>query len=203
MFRPVSALLTSAALALSFFVGSVAASEAGWHIVADQSNISFVSVKNGSIGEAHHFTAMAGMVDSHGAVTISVPLASVETNIDIRNERMGNFLFETAKYAEVTIKTQLDLKAYEAMDVGARTRISVEAQLDLHGVASEVDMDVFISRLSATEVIVNSAQPVLIDADEFDLGTGIEKLKEIAGLDSIGVIVPVTFSLLFTRLDKG
>lgn len=199
MFRPVSALLLSAALALSFCTGSIVASEAGWHIVADQSNIAFVSVKNGSIGEAHHFTAMEGMVDSHGAVTLTVPLVSVETNIDIRNERMGNFLFETAKYAEFTVKTQLDLKSYEVMAVGARTRVTLEAQLDLHGVASDVDMDVFVSRISATQVIVNSAQPVLIDADEFDLGAGIEKLKEIAGLDSIGVIVPVTFSLLFTQ----
>ena len=197
MFKRAHTIFTQLVVILGFFITMPVSAGPDWHLNAEQSNVSFTSVKNGTIGENHHFTAMTGSVDNHGRVTINVPLASVESYIDIRNERMGKFLFEIQKFSAVTITAQLDMKAFDGLAVGMRTRMMLDANLDLHGVTSEIEMDVFVSRLSDTSVVVSSAAPVLVDADEFDMGAGIEKLRELASLDAIGLIVPVTFSLLF------
>ena len=46
-------------------------------------------------------------------------------------------------------------------------------------------------------ITVTSITPMIIDADNFGLVAGINKLQEIAGLKSITRTVPVTFSLTF------
>ena len=43
----------------------------------------------------------------------------------------------------------------------------------------------------------STAQPVLLRAADFDLVAGLEKLRGIAGLDSISTAVPVTVRLVW------
>lgn len=46
---------------------------------------------------------------------------------------------------------------------------------------------------------MNSFQPIIVNANEFDLVAGIDKLREIAGLSSISQAVPVSFVLTLTQ----
>lgn len=43
--------------------------------------------------------------------------------------------------------------------------------------------------------MVTSAQPVIINATDYGLTDGINKLRDLAGLPSISYAVPVTFTL--------
>lgn len=190
-------LLLSFALLLTYLSGAVGATD--WTLVPDVSRVSFVSVKAETIGEIHHFTAIEGGVNEAGEAYVRLPLASVETAIEIRNERMQEFLFEVVKFPAATISTALNLADYETLPVGGRTLVSIEATLDLHGVTSELAFDAFVTRIADNKVAVDTAAPLLLDADEFELGEGLEKLREIAGLDAISPIVPVTASLVFER----
>jgi hypothetical protein len=45
-----------------------------------------------------------------------------------------------------------------------------------------------------------SKKPVVVNAPEFKLAEGVEALREIAGLPSISLAVPVSFVLAF---DQG
>ena len=42
-------------------------------------------------------------------------------------------------------------------------------------------------------------QPIVINAADFELTAGIERLREVAGLQNIATQVPVTASLVFSR----
>jgi hypothetical protein len=53
------------------------------------------------------------------------------------------------------------------------------------------------AKLDNATVMVASTQPLVIDAAKFGLSDGVEKLREIAGLDSISNAVPVTFVMTF------
>ena len=46
---------------------------------------------------------------------------------------------------------------------------------------------------------VNSIQPILINANDYGLLKGVEKLKSLAGLNSINIVVPVSFSLQYAN----
>jgi hypothetical protein len=53
--------------------------------------------------------------------------------------------------------------------------------------------------IDANTVSVTTVQPIVVNANALDLMAGIERLREVAGLPSIGYSVPVTFSLTFNR----
>lgn len=170
-----------------------------WRLAAGDSRISFVSIKAGDAAENHYFRDIEGAVDAGGAARISINLDSVETNVDIRNERMRKVLFETGEHPTATVSTQIDLGELAALDDGERRPQTVDLPLDVHGVEAQVPATVFVSRLGPDRVSVETVEPVLILADDFGLAAGIEQLREIAGLPAISAAVPVTASLVFER----
>jgi dihydrodipicolinate synthase/N-acetylneuraminate lyase len=58
-----------------------------------------------------------------------------------------------------------------------------------------LSLDVLVTKLAANKILVVSAHPVIIKADEFALAKGVEALREVAGLPMISYAVPVSFYL--------
>ncbi len=190
-------ILLSAAIIFSSLTN--AASAADWALVTDESRVSFVSVKAETIGETHYFSDVQGSVTPAGKVVIELPLESVETAIDIRNERMREFFFKTVIFPTATITTVLSPADYLDIVVGSRSIVSLSAKIALHGVTSDIEFEAFVTRIADNKFAVDTAAPILLDVDEFELGGGLDKLKELAGLDVISPIVPVTASLVFSK----
>ena len=195
-------VLACSFLACSFLVFATAA-QAQWTLDPAASTLSFASIKAGSVGETHRFTELAGTVEQDGAVTITVSLDSVETMIDIRDERMRKYLFETAKFPTATITAELDMKALGKLKVGDTTNMDLPVKLELHGQASHVHTMVAVARLARDRVLVTSRDLVMIDASGYGFDQGLQKLMELAGLPSISAAVPVSFVFLFTRGGKA
>lgn len=175
--------------------------EGNWDLKADESHLSFVSVKAGDIAEVHSFKSLSGAVKQDGSAVLTVGLDSVATNIDIRDERMREFLFETGAYPNATVSLALDPAAFAGLGVGESLTQNVAAELSLHGLTEEIETTLVVTRLGSDTVMVNSLAPVIIQADSFGLLDGIEKLRELAGLPEITALAPVTFSLVFGRAD--
>ncbi len=168
-----------------------------WALDAAASRISFVSVKAGEIAEVHRFKEIAGKVSADGAAEIVIPLDSVETNIDIRNERMREILFETGDFPSATISAAIDMDAFADLAPGARAEAPTTLSVDLHGATMDLDADLFVTRISDKRVSVETAAPIIIDAALFGLADGVEALREVASLPSIAPLAPVTASLVF------
>ena len=191
--RLLQVFLASALLACAPF----AAAE-HWQIDEAASSLGFVSVKNGAIVEGHRFTSLSGGVVGDTA-SLSVDLASVDTAIEIRDERMRTMLFEVAEFPMAQVDIEIDGAAIEALAVGATLETQVSGTLSLHGVEAPISAAVVATRTAADAVTVASARPVVIAAAPFGLGEGIERLRAVAGLAAITPSVPVSFSLRFTR----
>jgi polyisoprenoid-binding protein YceI len=163
------------------------------------SRISFVSVKAGEVAEPHYFDGLSGQVGADGAAEVTIDLASVETAVDIRNERMREMLFEVARFPQATASVQLDPAAMATLATGDTLVQPVTATLDLHGRESEVATELAVTRIAADKVQVQTVAPIIIDSRVYDLFGGIEQLREVAGLPGITPQVPVTLSLTFNR----
>lgn len=164
---------------------------------AAQSRIGFVSVKNGAVAELHHFTSVAGAVTGDGTVTVSIPLSSVETNIPIRNERMQKLLFDVDTHPTATVTATLPPGTLASLRERPVQHMQLPATLSLHGAETEVELDLLASRTHDGQVLVSTRQPVMLQATDFALTDGINALREVAGLDSIAAMVPVTATLHF------
>ncbi len=192
-----STRISFAAFAATLFLAFPAAAQ--WALSPDESRIGFISVKAGDFPESHYFREMQGTVSQAGVAEISISLDSVETNIDIRNERMREFLFETDTYPTATITAAIDLDALNMMDIGARKSVDFSGELTLHGASAPVKTTLTLTRIAEARVLVETTDPVILYADQFELSAGIQKLMELASLPSITPAVPVEVSLVFER----
>ena len=181
-----------------FFLSCLSLSaSAKWQLSNEASQVNFISIKKNSIAEIHHFKQLAGSISEQGKVEFTIDLASVETNIPIRNERMQTFLFETAKYAKAMFSAQIDMALVTKIASGQSETMTISGALDLHGQKQNITTDVLVTKKSTGEVTVTSIEPIIVNAADFELVKGINKLQELAKLPSIAVAVPVTFQLTF------
>ena len=174
-----------------------APAHAGWTLSNDQSVLSFVSTKAVNVAEVHKVTDLSGEIGSDGQISVSIGLASVDTGIEIRDERMREMLFDTTSYALATVSAKVDPMMIEKLNAGDSKRMIVEATLSLHGVSRPLQIELIVVRSGDSRIVATSAKPVVVNAPDFGLGEGIEALREIAGLPSISLAVPVSFVLTF------
>lgn len=172
--------------------------EGAWQLAPDQSNLGFVSVKAGNVGEAHSFKTLEGSVAPDGAIKLGIDLASVETGVDIRNQRMRDMLFEIANFPQASLTAKIDPAAVRALKAGERKAMTVPVTLDLHGTTNTIEARLMVTRLAGDSILVETAAPLIIDAAAVGLDGGVEKLRAIANLPAISTAVPVTASLVFT-----
>ena len=170
---------------------------ADWKLDNEASALAFVSVKNGVIAESHTFRALSGTVTKSGEASLEVLLASLETLLPIRNERMRDLLFEVAKFPVATFTTTVDLAGVTGMAVGESHRLELQGKLAMHGKSSDITAPVSVVRVDSKAWLITSTRPVLISTSTFGLDPGVEALREIAGLTGITPVAPVTFQLMF------
>lgn len=170
---------------------------AEWALDKSGSSLSFVSVKNGIIAEVHTFKALSGRVEKNGKASLEINLDSVDTLIPIRDERMRKLLFATDKYPTAEVEVELDSQILNQLKNSSATKLEVFGNVTIKGQSQRVGASVIVSGSSDGGVTVSTAKPVLIAANQFDLISGIEALREVAGLSGITPVVPVTFSLRY------
>ena len=183
---------------LLFLLASTSAS-ADWALNNDASRVNFVTTKANMAAEVHTFKQLEGMVDDEGNATVSIDLNSVDTSVEIRDQRMREMLFDTQRYPAATIAARIEPGTIKNLKTGERSQLLSEGQLQVHGTTLSVTLELNVTRLSKDTLIVSSAKPVIINAGQSGLAEGVEKLREVAGLPSISPAVPVTFELTFER----
>ena len=65
--------------------------QASWSLVNEASLITFVSIKKNSVAEVGHFKQVAGTIGDDGKVEMKIDLASVDTGIEVRDQRKRVF----------------------------------------------------------------------------------------------------------------
>lgn len=184
--------IISLALALAFSATTMA----DWNL-QQPSSIHFLTSKNIHATEIHSFNSVSGKINKFGYAKVSIDLNSVDTRIGIRDERMKEHLFETSKFSTAYFETEIPATILEQAINGVEIRYQLQGKIFLHGEQAEGQSEVIISPNKNGTITVTSITPMLIDATNFSLVGGINKLQKMAGLSSIAYTVPLTFSLTF------
>lgn len=193
-----AARLVPAALLAALAALPASAAE-GWRVVGDASRVAFVSLKNGETAETHAFGELSGAVHADGVADVAIALASLDTGIAIRDERMREMFFETARFPLALIYAETDPAAFADLAPGERRLAEVELVVALRGARASYPTTLAVTRLGENRVSVAPVRPILVDVADFELGAGLEALRAIAGLDAIAPAVPVTFDLVLER----
>jgi len=187
-----SLLLTALLLATPLWA------QAAWQLSEEQSSLHYVSIKNAATAEINAFGKLSGAIEARESRVV-IDLSSVETGIDIRDERMREMFFETGDFGEAVVTVALGEDDLADLSVGELRRETTDLSLTLHGETQEMQAEIQVARLNDATLVISSVYPVIVSAEDFGLGQGVEALREVAGLDSISSAVPVSFNLVFTR----
>jgi polyisoprenoid-binding protein YceI len=173
-----------------------------WTLDPESSALSFISTKAGTVAEVHRFERLSGTLDDGGAFELIIAMDSLNTGIEIRDERMREILFNTGEFAYATVNSTLDSALFKALAPGAVKAIEINANLQLMNQSIEVTVPALIAKMDEGSLLVSALQPVVLDAGSVGLLDGIEQLRQLAGLPSISSAVPVSFVLTFRAAEE-
>jgi len=178
---------------------TAAVTDSAWTLDPTASRLGYVSIKAGEVAENNRFDAISGSVAADGTASLDIDLASVNTGVDIRNERMREIFFGVAENPKATITATLDPARFVGLAVGQSVTRPVKAEVTIKGIAAEVEAEVLVTRTAEDRVMVVTVAPLIISTDMFGLTDELGELRALAQLPSITPAVPVTFTLTFKR----
>ena len=170
---------------------------ADWRLTA-ASKVGYVSIKNNVIAEHNYFSGVTGSLNEKGQLKVSIDLSTVETQVDIRNQRMRDLFFEITQYPEAVVTAQLDMQELAQVESGAPLELVKPFTLSLHGVESTAEAHLRIVSVGG-RAWVSTVRPILISAADFGLEGGVAALRKIAGLEAIAAVVPVSVNLKLVK----
>ena len=175
------------------------ATEGTWSLDSAASHLDYVSIKAGEVAEANRFDKLTGSVGADGAARIEIDLASVNTGVEIRDERMREIFFQVAEFPSAVVTAQLDPAQFAALEVGKVVVQPLAAKVSVKGMEAPIEAEVQIARVADGRVLATTTKPIIITTDMFGLTDELGELRALAQLPSISPAVPVTFTLAFTR----
>ncbi len=167
-----------------------------WVIDRQSSQLNFITIKQAQFVELNQFNYFKGGLNAKGQFNLTIDLASVDTKVALRDDRIRRFLFQVDKFASASLTANFDKKMIDMLMPGEHISLAVEATLSLHDEQEVMGIDVLIIKLTDTKLVAVSTEPVMVHAADFSLLNGIEKLRTLVQLNSITHTVPVTFYLV-------
>ena len=174
----------------------VAASDGAWELDEALSELSYLSIKlsgQRSIVEANRFTKMSGGING-GEAWVDVELSSVDTRVPIRDQRVLEHVFNAMKFPRARVK----VRGAGVPPEGTAQEMALEAGVEMRGMREPVPVSVVVTRLS-DRLVVETTEPVLIDAGRWEMQQGFEVLRELMKLAHISTTIPVSFRLVFRK----
>lgn len=184
-----------------FLTGSVSSAFAAndWSVNEDLSSLTYVSTKKEHVSENHVISGISGSVDASGNLSISLDMDTVDSEIEVRDQRMKDWLYKVDSFPAATFSAEIDLDEYSSLEVGESTESFVEGELSLVGITTEIEFDVLVTRTGEDSVIVNTAAPVIVSASNLQINEGVEALKSSVQLSSISDSVPVYMTIVLVK----
>jgi len=198
---PASAALLAAACSSAPDESAPEPLAGSWELDTKASRLAFVTIKAGQVVEAHSFGDLSGSVAEDGTASFAVDLASVNTNVDVRDQRMRDILFQVADFPQAKVSAKIDPATLSGLGLGEQSIVPITATLDLHGTKAPIETSLAVTRIAPDKVEVETTSPIILDAANYALGEGLSQLQELAGLPAITAQVPVTFSLAYDKSD--
>jgi polyisoprenoid-binding protein YceI len=179
----------------------------GWRLDSAASSLTFNTTKSGAAGvggltETMQFTALKGVLSPAGRIEFSVDLASVESGIDLRNERLRTMLWDTATHPGASFSATLNASDLKKVQEGREpVAVSLEGQLTMAGTSRPLKVELQVTPVQSRR-LVNTRQPFIVNAEDFGLRPGVEALRQIMGLNYLSSSAPVSLQLDMVPVAK-
>ena len=145
--------------------------------------------------EGNHFELLIDGPQFFPRMLVAIARAEEQVELEL-------YLVEAGACAEAMVQalitTQIDLRPINDLAPGAQLELRLPLTVDLHGKQHQYNAELLATRLDDRRIQVVTLEPLVINAEDFDLAPGLESLRKVAGLSAISLSVPVGAVLIFT-----
>lgn len=196
--QPTRFLVSSFAAAA---LAAAASAHAGWQVDNAQSSFHFVTTKAGKPGtaaieEVQSFKRIAGRVADDGSLQFDVDLASVATNIDLRDQRIKDLLFNVAQHPKASFAATVDAHRLAALPAGGSADLELSGRLTIAGQTAPVQASLRVVKLADRSLLATTRAPIVVNLKDYGLQDGVEALRTVMQLDVLSASAPVSFSVV-------
>jgi polyisoprenoid-binding protein YceI len=199
-------LLAASAAAVTLALAACATTSTGssktaWAIDRAASSLNYVSTKAGAPGvagvsEVQTFNRYEGGMSANGDIKMTIDLTSVDSGVEIRDERLKTMLWNVKATPTATFTAKLGDEAMSKLGTTSGSDIDVLGQLELAGQTKPVAAKLRAARVGDGTMLVTTRAPIVINSNDFGLRAGVEALREVMGLNFIAASAPVSFALV-------
>ena len=176
-----------------------AGAQADWALDGAASSFYYVTSKAAAVSEVNTFGGLSGSIANDGTAMLMIDLATVNTSVEVRDQRMRDIAFKVAEFPMAHVTVKVDAAALDSMAPGTRSLATYEASVSMHGVSAAIPAELVVIKLDADTVLVQTAKPLLVAAASVGLAEAVEELRTVANLPSINPQVVVDFSLTYNK----
>ena len=175
-----------------------------WQVDNARSSFTFVTTKAGQPGtnaitEVSSFKRVAGGVSSVGQIEMLVDLTSIDTGFEIRDDRVKSMLFNVGVTPQAKFTAKIESSTIRSIPANGFKDVDVAGQLTISGQTKPVAARLRVSQLGAGALQVATIAPIVINANDYGIGKGVEALREIMGLNLLSPAAPVSFNLVMNE----
>jgi hypothetical protein len=95
------------------------------------------------------------------------------------------------------MRGEVDMEDITALPVGDTMIADFEGTLELGPVATDIEAEMLVARLSEHRVLVTTADFIMLSTEDLGIDAGVDKLKELASLSGITRVTPVSIRMVF------
>ncbi|PUE62994.1 hypothetical protein B9Z45_01170 [Limnohabitans sp. 2KL-17] len=179
-----------------------------WDISLADSSLTFTTTKSGVAGvggatETNRFKSFKGGLNRQGRIQLQIELRSVDSGVQIRDERLKTLLWNVATQPSVQFSAQIDPQKLKQINDGkGAVPLTVDGKLTMAGQSVPIKAQLLVVAMKGN-LWVSTREAIVIDAKDFGLTPGVEALRAIVGLNFLSTSAPVSFQLALKPLSKS
>ncbi|MDX2319649.1 MAG: YceI family protein [Moritella sp.] len=166
-----------------------------FNLVTEFSSLSFATIKKQYVVEPATISGLTGSVDSSGQFAVIVPVANIDTDVAIRNERLNSLFFNSSANPVMMISGKFDLASLTQ----PISKVLVPANVSFYDTNKTFNFPVIITKTDHA-ITVHSYAPVIVKASDFGIpAANLTKLAATVDGLALSDAVPVNINLVFNK----
>lgn len=167
-------------------------------LVAADSTIWFVGIKNNAVPVPGSFTGLRGEIDVAGRTGfVEVSVASLETGDEERDSNIRIHLFGESEHPMARFDIRGADGAPELPAIGSSVELDITGVLTLRGLETPLAVPARLTGLGPGRVRVRTRAPLVLTKDALQLGAPFNVLQAVCGHEALAGAVPVELDLVF------
>jgi len=169
-----------------------------FQLVASESAIYFVGIKNNAVAVPGSFSALSGKIDVvQEAGFVQVGIGTLATGDPARDKSIVDHLFGGSEYPVARFDIESQSGSNQLPAVGGSVDLEVSGVLSLRGIQTALSVSTRLTRVAENRLHVRNLGPFVLTKSQLGLEQAFDVLQAVCGHQALSGAVPIELDLVF------